>query len=236
MPKVKFYTPSELTEFSTKDLLKIVQREAERVNKQITRYNKRGEQAGDVIPSAALERIKIAQLKYMTRVQLKHAYSEMHSRVAGGDLSIRGIAAARKKKKEIMEREGLDPEDVNAEEYQKLHKIIEEAGHEAAVFYDVLTMAVETGVERSTQFFRTTSEEMTELTKTEEGRAQFMVETMERINKKIKKDNAQARRFNTIAAKKGKTERKELEELYDARVQEQRIRGRLGEKYGYKRK
>ena len=130
----------------------------------------------------------------------------------------------------------MDPEDVNAEEYQKLHKIIEEAGHEAAVFYDVLTMAVETGVERSTQFFKTTSEEMTELTKTEEGRAQFMVETMERINKKIKKDNAQARRFNTIAAKKGKTERKELEELYDARVQEQRIRGRLGEKYGYKRK
>ena len=236
MPKVTFYTPSELTEFSTKDLLKIVQREAERVNKQITRYKKRGEQAGDVIPSAAMERVKINQLKYMTRVQLKHAYSEMRSRVAGGDLTIRGIAAARKKKKEIMENEGLAPEDINADEYQKLHKIIEEAGHEAAVFYDVLTMAVESGVERSTQFFRTTSDEMTELTKTEEGRAQFMVETMERINKKIKKDNAQARRFNTIAAKKGKTERKELEELYDARMQEQRIRGRLGEKYGYKRK
>lgn len=236
MPKVTFYTPSELTEFSTKDLLKIVQREAERVNKQIYRYKKRGEQAGDVIPAAAMQRIKVDSLKSMTRVQLKHAYSEMRSRVAGGDLSKRGIAAARKKKKEIMEREGLTPDDINAEEYQKLHKIIEEAGHEAAVFYDVLTMAVETGVERSEQFFRTTSEEMTELTKTKEGREQFMLDTMERINKKIKKDNAQARRFNTIAEKKGKTERKELEELYDTRMQEQRIRNRLGEKYGYKRK
>lgn len=236
MPKVTFYTPSELTEFSTKDLLKIVQREAERVNKQIYRYKKRGEQAGDVIPAAAMQRIKVDSLKSMTRVQLKHAYSEMRSRVAGGDLSKRGIAAARRKKKEIMEREGLSPEDINAEEYQKLHKIIEEAGHEAAVFYDVLTMAVETGVERSEQFFRTTSEEMTELTKTKEGREQFMLDTMERINKKIKKDNAQARRFNTIAEKKGKTERKELEELYDTRMQEQRIRNRLGEKYGYKRK
>lgn len=235
MPKVTFYTPSELTEFSTKDLLKIVQREAERVNKQITRYKNRGAQASDVIPSAAMKRISISSLKDMSRVQLKHAYSEMRSRVAGGDLTISGIAKARKKKKEIIEREGLSPEDVNAEEYQKLHKIIEEAGHEAAVFYDVLTMAVETGVERSEQFFRTTSEEMTELTKTKEGREQFMLDTMERINKKIKKDNAQARRFNTIAEKKGKTERKELEELYDTRMQEQRIRNRLGEKYGYKR-
>lgn len=236
MPKVKIYSPSELTEFSTKDLLKIVQREAERVNKQITRYNKRGEQAGDVIPSAAMKRVSITSLKGMTRTQLKHTYSEMTSRVAGGDLTIRGIAAARRKKKEIMEREGLTPEDINAEEYQKLHKIIEEAGHEAAVFYDVITMAVESGVERSEQFFRTTSEEMTEQTKTKEGREQFMLETMERINKKIKKDNAQARRYNTIAEKKGKTERKELEELYDERLQEQRIRNRLGEKYGYKRK
>ena len=237
MPKVvKIYSPSELTEFSNTDLLKIVQREAERVNKQITRYNKAGLQAGDVIPSAAMKRVPVSSLKNMTRTQLKHAYSEMTSRVAGGDLSQRGIKAARAKKKEIMEREGLSAEDVNADEYQKLHKIIEEAGHEAAVFYDVLTMAVESGVERSTQFFRTTSDEMTEQTKTEEGRLQFMAETMERINKKIKKDNAQSRRFNTIAEKKGLTERKQLEELYDTRKQEQRIRNRLNEKYGYKRK
>lgn len=205
MPKVRIYKPSELTEMTKGDLLKIVQREAERVNKQITRYKARGSVAGDVVPTTALTRIKMAPLKTMNKRQLVHAYSQMQSRTIT-DLTVKGIVKARDVRTQVAKELNVSPDIINADDLQKLYKALEQAKTENAAFYEVLVKAVQEGIEDDTQFFRTTSEEMTELTNTEAGRRQFMNDTIERINERIREKNQQRRDAGVTDARKLKKE------------------------------
>lgn len=206
MPKVRIYKPSELMEMTKGDVLKIVQREAERVNKQITRYKARGAVAGDVIPTTALTRIKMASLKTMKKRQLVHAYNQMQDRTVSG-LTVKGVEKARDVRTQVAKELNVSPDIIHADDLHKLHKVLEQAKTDNAAFYEVLVKVVELGIEDDTQFFRTTSDEMTELTKDEEGRAIFMDQQIERINKAIRSKNQQAR-------DKGETDLRKLKKEY----------------------
>lgn len=203
MPKVRIYTQTELNEMTRGDLLKTVQREAERINKQITRYKARGATAGDVIPSSSLKRLPVSGLKNMTERQLMRVYQQAQERTTFGGLTKSGISKARERKSEIAKELNTSEENISAEDLQKLHHAIEQAETGNAAFYEVLTRAVEEGIEEDTQFFRTTSEAMYEQTKTAEGRREFMSDTIKRINKAVRDKNKQAR-------ENGVTDRKRL--------------------------
>lgn len=203
MPKVRIYTQTELNEMTRGDLLKTVQREAERLNKQITRYKARGAVAGDVIPSSSLKRLPVSSLKNMSERQLMRVYQQAQERTTFGGLTKSGISKARERKSEIAKELNTSEENISAEDLQKLHHAIEQAETENAAFYEVLTRAVEEGIEEDTQFFRTTSEAMYEQTKTAEGRREFMSDTIKRINKAVRDKNKQAR-------ENGITDRKRL--------------------------
>lgn len=192
MPKVRIYKQTELNDMTQTDLLKVVQREAERINKQITRYKARGATAGDVIPSSALKRLPVSSLKNMNKRQLMRVYQEAQDRTVSG-YTQKGIAKARERRSELAGELNTSAENINAEDLQKLHKAIKQAETENAAFYEVLSKAVEVGIEDNTQFFRTTSDEITELNKTEEGRHDFMAETIDRINKAVLEKNKQSR-------------------------------------------
>lgn len=193
MSRVKIYSQTELNEMTKPDLLQTVRREVERVNKQITRYKARGATAGDVIPSSSLKRLPTSSLKNMTERQLMRVYEQAQQRSTFGGLTQKGISAARTRKSEIAKELNTSEENITAEDLQKLHKAIMQAETENAAFYEVLTRAVEEGIEEDTQFFRTTSDELYEQTKTAEGRRDFMQTTINRINKAVRQKNKQAR-------------------------------------------
>lgn len=225
MPKITIYSQTELNEMTRTDLLKVVQREAARINKQITRYKKRGALAGDVIPTSALKRLPVSSLKNMTERQLMKTYARAQERSTFGGLTLKGIEKARGRKKEIAKELNVSEESITADDLSKLHTAVKQAESENAAFYEVLTRAVEEGIEEDTQFFRTTSEEMTEQTRTQEGRRAFMDETIKRINKKVRENNKQAR-----AA--GVTDRKQLEKQFSMKQATERAKRRLKNKLG----
>lgn len=205
MPKVRIYEQTELNDMTEPDLLKVVRREVERVNKQITRYKARGATAGDVIPVSSLKRLPVSSLGKMSKRQLMRVYQEAQDRTIAG-YTKRGITKARERRSELARELNTSAENINSEDLQKLHKAIKQAETENAAFYEVLTKAVEVGIERNTQFFRTTSDEITELNKTEEGRHVFMEETINRINEAVYKKNKQARPESLSDAEKLKIE------------------------------
>ena len=224
MPKVTIYSQTELNEMSRTDLLKVVQREAERVNKQITRYKKRGAVAGDVIPSESLKRLPVSSLKNMSNRELMKTYARAQERNTFGGLTIKGIEKARGVKKEIAKELNVSVESITAEDFKKLHKAARQAETENAAFYEVLLRAVEEGIEEDTQFFRTTSDEMTEQTRTEEGRRDFMHETIKRINERVKENNNQMRET-------GITDKKQLEKQFSMRSARLRAQKRMVNKW-----
>lgn len=219
MPKRTIYTQTELNDMTRGDLLKVVQREAERLNKQITRYKSAGATAGDVIPSSSLKRLPVSSLKNMTDRQLMRVYEQAQKRSTFGGLTQKGIATARSRKSEIAKELNTSEENISAEDLQKLHKAIEQAETENAAFYEVLTRAVEEGIEEDTQFFRTTSDEMYEQTKKAEGRREFMESTIKRINKAVRAKNKQAR-------ERGITDRKYMEKQFSMKQAHTRAKKR----------
>jgi enoyl reductase-like protein len=115
-------------------------------------------------------------------------------------------------------------ESITANDFYKLHKVMKQAETENAAFYEVLLRAVEEGIEEDTQFFRTTSDEMTEQTRTEEGRRDFMHETIKRINERVKENNNQARET-------GITDKKQLEKQFSMRSARLRAQKRMVNKW-----
>ena len=224
MPKRTIYTQTELNDMTRGDLLKVVQREAERLNKQITRYKSAGATAGDVIPSSSLKRLPVSSLKNMTDRQLMRVYEQAQKRSTFGGLTQKGIATARSRKSEIAKELNTSEENISAEDLQKLHKAIMQAETENAAFYEVLTRAVEEGIEEDTQFFRTTSDEMAEMTKTAEGRREFMEQTIQRINDRVVASSKQYR-------KNSKAQRAALERQFSMDKARQRAKKRIISKY-----
>lgn len=224
MPKRTIYTQTELNDMTRGDLLKVVQREAERINKQITRYKSAGATAGDVIPSSSLKRLPVSSLKNMSDRQLMRVYEQAQKRSTFGGLTQKGIATARSRKSEIAKELNTSEENITAEDLQKLHKAIMQAETENAAFYEVLTRAVEEGIEEDTQFFRTTSDEMAEMTKTAEGRREFMEQTIQRINERVVASSKQYR-------KNSKAQRAALERQFSMDKARQRAKKRIISKY-----
>ena len=224
MPKVTIYSQTELNDMTKTDLLKVVRREVERVNKQITRYKARGATAGDVVPTSSLKRLPVSSLAKMTGRQLMRVYEQAQKRGTFGGLTKKGISTARARKSELAKDLNTSEENITAEDLQKLHHAIEQAETENAAFYEVLTRAVEEGIEEDTQFFRTTSEAMYEQTKTAEGRREFMQQTIDRINEAVLKKSKQAR-------KNSKAQRAALERQFSMEKAQERAKKRVISKY-----
>lgn len=195
MPKRIVYTYEQLRDMSDAEVKKIVRREAERLNRQISRYKEAGAYAPDVFGSKQLERIKIkSQIEKRNKRQNIYLYEEMQKRSVGGlGVTHAGAEASRRARKEYAEELNISEDVITAEDLPLLHAAAEQAATENAAFYEVLLRAVEQRVVKDTQFFRTTSDTMTELSKTVEGRRQIMEETIAKINKAVTDWNKQAR-------------------------------------------
>lgn len=185
----KRYWESELVNLSVDELRTIVKREAERINKQITRAKKRGIPAGLFTEK---------QLTAFPRNMAKKTRSEMIAQYARMkkwtpyELTVEGVKKTAARKRELQEQFNLS-EDMAPEEFQSIHLTLEQAATENAMFYEVLHKAVLVGLEKDEQFFRTTNKEITAQNLTPEGRHEFMRQQLRRINQVIREQNKQQR-------------------------------------------
>lgn len=203
MPKIAMiYSPSELVQMDRDELYTVVLRESERLNRQISRAKKRGDDLSAVFTQEQLKRPARSRLKYMTSTQLVQEYTRAQ-KAAGSAVGYTqaGISARLREREDLARDLGVKASDVTAEDIEyskKVRSYIEDSG----VFYQVLVKAVNTGVAEDYNFFR--SDKRIE---TEEGRKAFVQSTIRAINKKIAEDNAKTigekhKRFSTATAKK----------------------------------
>lgn len=194
MPKRVKYSYEELFSMTEAEVSKIVRREAWRINRQISRYKKAGAYAPDVFGTQALEPVKIKKLMQRNKRQQIFAYQEMQKRTVGGiGVTHAGAKAARAARAEFAAELNISEDIITAEDLPILHAAAEQAKTENAAFYQVLKRGYEQGVVSSTQFFRTTSAEMTELSKTVKGRRKIMEDLINKINESVIENNKQAR-------------------------------------------
>lgn len=203
MPKIAtIYSPSELAQLDRDELYKIVLRESERLNRQISRAKKRGDDLSTVFTQEQLQRPARSTLKDMTSMQLVQEYTRAQKAAgSAAGYTQAGISARQREKEELARDLGVKASDVTAEDLEyskKVRSFIEDSG----VFYQVLVKAVNTGVAEDYNFFRND-----ERTETEEGRKAFVKSTIRAINKKIAEENAKTtgekqKRFSTATAKK----------------------------------
>lgn len=194
MPKRIKYDYDYLQSLTESEVRRVVKREAERINRQISRYKKAGKYAPDVIGSKQLERVNIRQIGKRNKRQLIYQYQELQKRsISGEGITRAGIKAARKARAEFAAELNVSEDIITAEDLPVLHAAAEQAKTENAAFYEVLSRAVLQGVEENTQFFRTTSSALTEQSKTVAGRRQIMDDLIRRINEAVVAENKQAR-------------------------------------------
>lgn len=202
MPKRRQYAPSELTRLSTKSLMKIVKRESERINKQITRFMRRAEKAGfeptSLYTEEQLQR-PTRNLSGMSDIDLINLYEKMR----GSDFTVTGVEKREQMREEIAEEIGIgaeNAEEITPEYLESFIKAKRRAKSESALFYQILVKSVEYGVANAPGevdagyndygFFRT-NDELAELTQTKKGRQQFIRNQLKRINDAIVKENKQ---------------------------------------------
>lgn len=186
MPKRTVYTQSALVEQDLDDLRTIVKRESERINKQITRAQRRGVAFGEIYTEEQIQRPTRA-VEGLSKGELLKLYARMQE----GEFTVKAVQERYSEREEIASEIGLDsPSELRPEDLNEFLKARRRSNTESALFYQTLVKAVESGVLESYDDFRT-DERYAEMTETAKGRQRFINLMLKKINKTITSANKQ---------------------------------------------
>lgn len=189
MAKRTFYTQSALVNYDIEDLRTIVKRESERINKQITRAQRRGVAFGEIYvlnEKGEIDRPTRA-VEGMTQGELLKLYARMQE----GEYTIKAVQERYTEREEIAKEIGLaTPSELKPEDLNEFLKARRRSNSESALFYQTLVKAVESGIAEDTQFFLT-DERYADMTSTPAGRQKFIKQMLKKINQAIEKSNKQ---------------------------------------------
>lgn len=203
MPKRKIYSQTELIELSLPELEKVVNRESERINRQLSRARLRGENLAGLYTAQELERpLRQEKLaRYLDKLEAEDkdpqaALLKMYAALQDIDFTRKGVRERMREREELFADldggGGLEPEDLTPEQIAELRKARRRATGEAGAFYQLLVKAVESGVagENGYSYFRKDNTLYLQ-TLTRKGRAEFINEQIEKINRAIVDENKQ---------------------------------------------
>lgn len=212
----KVYEPSELVSMDIEDVRRLTLRESERVNRALSRARIRWEKSGfdatQLYTQKQLER-PTRNLAGMNIRELTKLYAELQTY----DLTARGEKQRKTERQQIAEEIGLDiADELTPEDFEQFQEAKRRAGSEAALFYQILVKSVEEGVAytedsspNNYSFFRQ-DDRLDKLTRSKEGRQQFIREQLSRINDAITDSNKQR-------DEKGIEKKRDLETLVNLR-------------------
>ena len=201
MPKRRAYSQTELVEMDLKQLEEVVNREAERINRQISRARRRGEDLEELFTKSEVQR-PLRQEKLARMIDKLEAEEleggedpkafllKQYAAMQETDFTKKGFEARRKEREEFARDLGVEPEDVTAQQLADARKAMRRATGEAGAFYQLLVKAVESGVATNYNFFRT-DDKLYLQTLTRRGRQEFVQQQLEKINAHIMEDNKQ---------------------------------------------
>lgn len=201
MPKRKIYSQTELIELSLPELEKVVNRESERINRQLSRARLRGEKLEGLYTAQELERpLRQEKLaRYLDKLEVEDkdpqaALLKMYAALQDVDFTRKGIRARMREREELAAdmQGGIEPEELTPEQIAELRKARRRATGEAGAFYQLLVKAVESGVagENGYSYFRK-DDRLYLQTLTARGRSEFINEQIEKINRAIVEENKQ---------------------------------------------
>lgn len=201
MPKRRVYSQTELVEMDLKQLEEVVNREAERINRQISRARRRGENLEELFTQSEVQR-PLRQEKLARMIDKLEAEEleggedpkafllKQYAAMQETDFTKKGFEARQKEREEFARDLGVEPEDVTALQLADARKAMRRATGEAGAFYQLLVKAVESGVATNYNFFRT-DDKLYLQTLTRRGRHEFIQQQLEKINAHIMEDNKQ---------------------------------------------
>lgn len=189
MAKRTFYTQSALVNYDIEDLRTIVKRESERINKQITRAQRRGVAFGEIYvlnEKGEIDRPTRA-VEGMSQGELLKLYAKMQEY----EYTKKAVQERYEEREEIAKDIGLPtPSELKPEDLNEFLKARRRSNSESALFYQTLVKAVDYGIAEDEGFFRT-DDRYADMTSTPEGRQKFIKQMMKKINKAIEKSNKQ---------------------------------------------
>lgn len=186
MPERNYYTQSSLVEKDIDELRQIVLRESERINKQITRAQRRGVAFGEIYTEEQVKRPTRA-VQGLNQGELLKLYSRMQE----SEFTVKAVQERYSEREEIAREIGLPtPEELKPEDLNEFLKARRRANSESALFYQTVVKAVKSGVEEDYNFFLT-DERYAELTSTPKGRQKFIRSMIRKINKAVRETNKQ---------------------------------------------
>ena len=138
MPKAKFLSASEFNNLTRKQMIKELNRIAERVNRQISRLKRSNLDYTQVIQTKDLKRIRI--LKPTTKLGRK-ALIQHHNVLTREkpDYTQKAIKQAIKKKQELAKL--LQKKNLTSKQYNEFERLVKRATSTAATFYQLLRVA-----------------------------------------------------------------------------------------------
>lgn len=197
MPKRRAYSQTELVEMDLKQLEEVVNRESERINRQISRAKLRGENLKEFFTKSEIER-PLRQEK-LTRMldkieaengDVRAALMKQYAAMQETDFTKKGFEARRKEREEYARDLGVEPEDITPQQLADMRKAMRRATGEAGMFYQTLVKAVHEGVATNYNYFRT-DEKLYYQTLTAQGRQEFIQQQLDLVNSNIKTENKQ---------------------------------------------
>lgn len=198
MAKRIIYAQSELIDMNLAELRTVVERESERINRQLSRARKRGVDLESLFTQGELERpLRQKKLdRWLNKLSEKNEdlqaeLMKMYARISRVEFTKEGVAERVQEREEIAKDIGLDdPTAITPDLLSELRKQKEVATGTAGAFYQLLIKSVESGTETDYNFFRTDNRLYLQ-TLTPEGRQEFIKDQIKKINKVIRETNKQ---------------------------------------------
>lgn len=172
----------ELAQMNIKELRQVVKREAERINREVSRAKKAGRQYKEL---GGLKRFSRAVEK-KTRRELISQYGAMQRKTQGG-YTLKTLKTVEKQKEIFAKELGLKPEDIKPQQLGRLQKLATAAKQNDALFYEALKIGVAYGKYRDYNQWREEGRKLD----SEKSCSAFVTETIKFANKKIREANKQ---------------------------------------------
>lgn len=178
----------ELAQLTMEMLRKVVKREAERINREVSRANKAGRTYAEI---GKLTRFSRATEK-KSRRELISQYNAMQRKTQGG-YTLKTLKRVEKQKKQFAKELGVDPKDIKPSQFKSLTAIAKAVKQNDALFYEALKVARIYGKYKDYNEWREKEKKPGEdkALADEKLRDKFITETIKFANKKIREDNKQ---------------------------------------------
>lgn len=201
MSKRRTYSQTELVDMTVEELEEIVNREAERINRQISRARKRGLNLEEVYTKSEIARplrqerlaravAEILSPEYQGTETAKGFLLKQYAAMQETDFTKAGFQTRKKEREELARDLGVEEEDITAQHLFDARKAMRRATGDAGMFYQVLVKAVESGVATNYNYFRN-DEKLYYQTLTRRGRQEFIQQQLDVINNAIVEENKQ---------------------------------------------